>query len=45
MTTTRCYRHTRWIAACPDCTAWHLAHLPHRATTAAAQHTGRAATA
>jgi hypothetical protein len=24
--TTPCYRHSRgvWIAACPDCTAWHL---------------------
>jgi hypothetical protein len=26
-TTTPCYRHPRevWIAACPDCTSWHLA--------------------
>jgi hypothetical protein len=26
-TTTPCYRHPRevWIAACPDCTTWHLA--------------------
>jgi hypothetical protein len=25
--TTPCYRHSRgtWIAACADCTAWHLA--------------------
>jgi hypothetical protein len=25
--TTPCYRHSRgvWIAACEDCTAWHLA--------------------
>jgi hypothetical protein len=25
--TTPCYRHSRgtWIAACSDCTAWHLA--------------------
>lgn len=44
MTTTR-YRHTRWIGACPDCTAWHLAHQPRHPTTAAAQHTGPAATA
>lgn len=22
---TRCYRHKAWIAACPRCTAWHLA--------------------
>jgi hypothetical protein len=39
MTTTRCYRHTRyWLAACPDCTAWHHAHQPRRptATTTAA---------
>jgi hypothetical protein len=45
MATTRCYRHTRWIAACTDCTAWYLARLPHRATAAAAQHTGPAAAA
>jgi hypothetical protein len=27
MTTTLCYRHPRevWIAACTDCTTWHLA--------------------
>jgi hypothetical protein len=26
-TTTPCYQHPRevWIAACPDCTTWHLA--------------------
>jgi hypothetical protein len=25
--TTPCYRHPRrvWMAACPDCTAWHMA--------------------
>lgn len=40
----RCFRHTRWIASCPDCTAWHLAHQPRRPTLAA-QHTGRAAAA
>ncbi|MBB3084382.1 hypothetical protein [Geodermatophilus sabuli] len=21
----RCHRHARWLAACPDCTSWHLA--------------------
>lgn len=41
MITTRCLRHTRWIACCPDCTAWHLAHLPRRSPAAAAvRHTG-----
>jgi hypothetical protein len=39
MTTSRCYRHIRWIAVCPDCTAWHLAHRPGRPTTAGAQDT------
>jgi hypothetical protein len=45
MTTTRCFRHIRWIANCPDCTAWHLASMPHRAGTAAARHTGPATAA
>jgi hypothetical protein len=45
MTTTRCFRHIRWIANCPDCTAWHLARVPHRAGAAAAQPTGRATAA
>jgi hypothetical protein len=29
---TPCYRHPRkvWLAACPDCTAWHLATLRDR---------------
>jgi hypothetical protein len=32
-TTTPCYRHPReiWMAACSDCTAWHMAvALAHR---------------
>ena len=42
MTTTRCFRHIRWIANCPDCTTWYLARMPRRAGTAAAPHSGRA---
>jgi hypothetical protein len=42
MTPTRCYRHTRWIAGCPDCTAWHLARLTRHRNDVAAQHTGSA---
>jgi hypothetical protein len=32
--TTPCYRHARevWLAACPDCTAWHLAASLGRCT-------------
>jgi hypothetical protein len=37
-TTTPCYRHSRqvWLAACPDCTAWHLAAACARRDAAAA---------
>jgi hypothetical protein len=23
-TSTRCFRHTYWLASCDDCTAWYL---------------------
>ncbi|MGY1590825.1 hypothetical protein ACI789_23615 [Geodermatophilus sp. SYSU D00965] len=36
MTTTRCFRHSRWIASCADCTAWHLTRLHHHRTGATA---------
>jgi hypothetical protein len=45
MTTTRCFRHIRWIANCPDCTAWHLARVQHRAGSAAVQRASAAAAA
>jgi hypothetical protein len=44
-TTTRCYRHPRevWIAACPDCTTWHLAAArAHRDEVAALPPVARA---
>ena len=33
---TRCYRHSAWIAACSDCTAWHLADVIARRNEASA---------
>jgi hypothetical protein len=45
MTTTRCFRHSRWIASCSDCTAWHLARVHHHRAGTTAQHANPAAAA
>jgi hypothetical protein len=38
-----CYRHSRatWMAACDDCTAWHLAAVRARRDAASAQGAAR----
>ncbi len=45
---TPCYRHSRgvWLAACPDCTAWHLSRLGVRRSDAGSilPHSGPAPT-
>jgi hypothetical protein len=44
--TTPCYRHPRrvWMAACPDCTAWHMAvALARRNEVVSVMATARAA--